>query len=131
MKTTNITTQTAVNSSLKPRRRIIAKKDNVIQMKESQLKQLKKAIQETGIHEFCIAGGVSANSGLRQGVAQLAEKTKSKAFLPAFEYCTDNAAMIAWAGIERFRLGFSDGLDFEPRARWPLRLAPPRCWPRR
>lgn len=43
MKTTNITTQTAVNSSLKPRRRIIAKKDNVIQMKESQLKQLKKA----------------------------------------------------------------------------------------
>jgi len=62
---------------------------------EILLKQLKKAIQETGIHEFCIAGGVSANSGLRNGVAQLAQITKSTVFLPAFEFCTDNAAMIA------------------------------------
>ena len=39
---------------------------------------------------------------------------------PPINLCTDNAAMIAWAGIERFRLGMTDGLDFEPRARWPL-----------
>jgi len=49
---------------------------------EILLKQLKKAIQETGIQEFCIAGGVSANSGLRHGVAELAQKTKSTVFLP-------------------------------------------------
>jgi N6-L-threonylcarbamoyladenine synthase len=39
---------------------------------------------------------------------------------PPINLCTDNAAMIAWAGIERFRLGLVDNLDFEPRARWPL-----------
>lgn len=64
---------------------------------EILMKQLKKAIQLTGIHQVCIAGGVSANSGLRKGVEALGIKTNSTIFLPAFEYCTDNAAMIAMA----------------------------------
>jgi N6-L-threonylcarbamoyladenine synthase len=59
------------------------------------LKKLKKAIQQTGIKEICIAGGVSANSGLRQGLIELGEKTRCKVYLPNFQYCTDNAAMIA------------------------------------
>jgi len=84
---------------------------------EILLKQLKKAIRETGIHEFCIAGGVSANSGLRNGVAQLAEKTKSKAFLPAFEYCTDNAAMIAMAAHFKYQEGAFEGLAVTASAR--------------
>jgi N6-L-threonylcarbamoyladenine synthase len=62
---------------------------------EILLKKLKKAIQETEIKQICIAGGVSANSGLRKGMEQLGKDTKSNIFLPNFEYCTDNAAMIA------------------------------------
>ena len=84
---------------------------------EILLKQLKKAIQETGIQEFCIAGGVSANSGLRQGVAELAQKTKSRVFLPAFEYCTDNAAMIAMAAHFKFLEGSFESLAVTASAR--------------
>jgi N6-L-threonylcarbamoyladenine synthase len=84
---------------------------------EILLKQLKKAIQETGIHEFCIAGGVSANSGLRHGVAQLAQKTKSTVFLPAFEYCTDNAAMIAMAAHFKYVEGAFESLAITASAR--------------
>jgi N6-L-threonylcarbamoyladenine synthase len=84
---------------------------------EILLKQLKKAIQETGIHEFCIAGGVSANSGLRNGVAQLAQKTKSTVFLPAFEYCTDNAAMIAMAAHFKYLEGAFESLTVTANAR--------------
>ena len=81
------------------------------------LKQLKKAIQETGIQEFCIAGGVSANSGLRNGVAQLAQKTNTTAFLPAFEYCTDNAAMIAMAAHFKYLEGAFESLAVTASAR--------------
>lgn len=59
------------------------------------LRKLKKAIQETGIKEICIAGGVSANSGLRQGILDLGTKMKANVYLPPFQYCTDNAGMIA------------------------------------
>jgi len=81
------------------------------------LKQLKKAIQDTGIKEFCIAGGVSANSGLRNGVATLAQKTKSTVFLPAFEYCTDNAAMIAMAAHYKYLEGAFESLAVTASAR--------------
>ncbi|HEY0356694.1 MAG TPA: tRNA (adenosine(37)-N6)-threonylcarbamoyltransferase complex transferase subunit TsaD [Flavisolibacter sp.] len=59
------------------------------------LKKLKKAALQTGITELCIAGGVSANSGLRKEFKQMCEHNHWKAYIPAFEYCTDNAAMIA------------------------------------
>jgi len=84
---------------------------------EILLKQLKKAIQDTGIKEFCIAGGVSANSGLRNGVATLAQKTKSTVFLPAFEYCTDNAAMIAMAAHYKYLEGAFESLAVTASAR--------------
>ena len=84
---------------------------------EILLKQLKKAIQQTGIREFCIAGGVSANSGLREGVIQLAKKTNSTLYLPAFEYCTDNAAMIAIAGYHKFLNKQFVGQEVAPMAR--------------
>lgn len=59
------------------------------------LNKLKKAAEETGIKDICLAGGVSANSGLRKAFKETGEKHGWHTFIPAFEYCTDNAAMIA------------------------------------
>ncbi len=66
------------------------------------LKKLKKASKETGIKEIAIAGGVSANSGLRKSLLELGAKLGWKVYIPAFEYCTDNAAMIAIAAHYKF-----------------------------
>ena len=59
------------------------------------LKKLKRAALQTGISEICIAGGVSANKGLREGLKELGKKQGWNTYIPAFQYCTDNAAMIA------------------------------------
>jgi len=73
------------------------------------LKKLKKASRETGIKEIAIAGGVSANSGLRKSLLELGEQLGWNVYIPAFEYCTDNAAMIAIAAHYKFEAGdFSD-----------------------
>lgn len=87
---------------------------------EILMKKFKKAIQQTNIHELCIAGGVSANSGLRKGVQELGIKTKSKVYLPAFEYCTDNAAMIAVAAHYKYQAGAFEPLSVSasPRSNW-------------
>ena len=72
-----------------------------------------------------VAGGVAANAALRQ-VLDAAARAAGLAFVaPPLRYCTDNAAMIAWAGLERLKLGQQDGLDFAPRPRWPLADAHP------
>jgi N6-L-threonylcarbamoyladenine synthase len=66
------------------------------------------------------AGGVAANAALRQRLAATAAEAGFAFLAPPQQLCTDNAAMIAWAGIERLKLGLTDGLDFAPRPRWPL-----------
>ncbi|WP_031530495.1 tRNA (adenosine(37)-N6)-threonylcarbamoyltransferase complex transferase subunit TsaD [Dyadobacter crusticola] len=66
------------------------------------LKKLKKASRETGIKEIAIAGGVSANSGLRKALMELGQTLNWNVYIPAFEYCTDNAAMIAIAAHYKF-----------------------------
>jgi N6-L-threonylcarbamoyladenine synthase len=74
---------------------------------------------------FVVAGGVAANTLLRAQMAALAETAGLRFIAPPLRYCTDNAAMIAWAGAERLALGATDPLDFAPRPRWPLAsLAP-------
>ena len=81
------------------------------------LNKLKKAVAETGIKNVCIAGGVSANSGLRMGLEEMGKKEGWKTFVPAFQYCTDNAAMIAITGYYKFlEKNFSD-LRIAPSAR--------------
>lgn len=71
-------------------------------------------------HHLVVAGGVAANTKLRETLNTLAQQNGLEFLAPPLNLCTDNGAMIAWAGIERFRLGLSDGLDFAPRPRWPL-----------
>jgi N6-L-threonylcarbamoyladenine synthase len=80
------------------------------------LKKLTLAAKETGIKQIAIAGGVSANSGLRIGLVALAEKLGWKVFIPAFEYCTDNAAMIAMAAHYKYLNGKFCTLDVAPLA---------------
>ncbi len=72
-----------------------------------------------------VAGGVAANGAVRAALAREAAQAGLQLIAPPVALCTDNAAMVAWAGLERWRLGMSDGLDFAPRPRWSLaELAP-------
>ena len=73
------------------------------------LKKYKKAALQTGITDLCIAGGVSANSGLRKAFEEMCQKNGWRSFIPAFEYCTDNAAMIAVTAYYKYLAG-----DFAP-----------------
>lgn len=72
---------------------------------QTLLKKLKLAAKETGIREIAIAGGVSANAGLRQAITESAIHYKWKVYIPAFQYCTDNAAMIAMAAHYKYLQG--------------------------
>ena len=67
-----------------------------------------------------VAGGVAANQGMRQGLQRLAVETGLKLVAPPAPLCGDNGAMIAWAGLERLRLGMTDDITAPARARWPL-----------
>jgi N6-L-threonylcarbamoyladenine synthase len=66
------------------------------------------------------AGGVAANQAIRKVLHRLAFEVGTVLVAPPLELCTDNGAMIAWAGAERLALGLTDTLDVAPRARWPL-----------
>lgn len=81
------------------------------------LKKLKKAVIQTGVRQVCIAGGVSANSGLRNGLQQWGEKHHWTTFIPKFEYCTDNAAMIAITAHYKYQAQQFSALDVGPTAR--------------
>lgn len=72
------------------------------------------------IETLVIAGGVAANNALRERLAALGEQAGVRLVAPPPWLCTDNAAMIAWAGAERFAAGLTDPLDTPARARWPL-----------
>ncbi len=81
------------------------------------LNKLKKASIETGIKNICIAGGVSANSGLRKSFTEMGKKYKWNTFIPKFEYCTDNAGMIAITGYYKYLAGQFDELSVTASAR--------------
>lgn len=84
------------------------------------LNKLKKAAQQYGVKDVALAGGVSANTGLRNGLKQLGEKMDWNTFIPQFQYCTDNAAMIAIAGYYKYLKGDFVEQDIAPLARMPF-----------
>ena len=73
-----------------------------------------------GATTLVVAGGVAANTALRAALAETAARQGFALIVPPVKLCTDNGAMVAWAGLERLRLGLTDGLDFAARPRWPL-----------
>jgi N6-L-threonylcarbamoyladenine synthase len=81
------------------------------------LNKLKKAAEQTGIKNICIAGGVSANSGLRRSFEELGKQLGWKTFIPPFEYCTDNAAMIAITAYYKYLAGEFADLSVSPSAK--------------
>ena len=87
---------------------------------EILLKKLTKAANELGIKEIAIAGGVSANSGLRSAINEVGEKNGWKVYIPRFEYCTDNAAMIAITGKYMFDKGLFADQTIAATARYSI-----------
>ena len=74
-----------------------------------------------------VAGGVAANTALRSALVKTAARVGLAFVAPPPALCTDNAVMIAWAGVERLKLGLIDGLDFKARPRWPLDPTAPKA----
>ncbi len=81
------------------------------------LNKLKKAAIQTGIKDICIAGGVSANSGLRKALTAMGQQNGWRTFIPPFQYCTDNAGMIAMTAYYKYTAGEFADLSVGPTAR--------------
>lgn len=81
------------------------------------LNKVRKASIETGIRDICLAGGVSANSGLRNSFTEMGKKYNWNTFIPAFQYCTDNAGMIAITAYYKFLAGLTDPISIPSSAR--------------
>lgn len=79
-----------------------------------------RAIRQTGLKRLVMAGGVSANQRLRQRLADAVDALGGKVYYPRHEFCTDNGAMVAYAGYCRLKMGQTDDLSIKAVARWPL-----------
>lgn len=86
-----------------------------------------RALEQTGLDALVVSGGVSANLRLRERIDKAAARYGARVYYPRLEFCTDNAAMIAVAGLARLEAGERDGLRIAARAQWPLEdLQPPK-----
>lgn len=80
----------------------------------------KRALKQTGLKRLVIAGGVSANKMLRQELETTLAKLGGQVYYPRLEFCTDNGAMIAYAGLQRLKAGQTEALSAKAKPRWPL-----------
>ncbi|HIE40041.1 MAG TPA: tRNA (adenosine(37)-N6)-threonylcarbamoyltransferase complex transferase subunit TsaD, partial [Thiomicrorhabdus sp.] len=85
----------------------------------------KRALEQEGLNRIVIAGGVSANRSIREKLSQLMNKRRGEIFYPRLQFCTDNGAMIAYAGAQRLQAGQRDSLNFAATPRWSLEALPP------
>ena len=92
--------------------------DCLIKKLEKAIKYFKQKYPEG--KDVVVSGGVAANQYLRSRLEELANNHGLEFSAPPIRFCTDNGVMIAWAGLERFRAGYNNSLDFKPRPRWPL-----------
>src|SRR6266478_5236599 len=87
---------------------------------ETLMAKALRALEQTGLDALVVSGGVSANRYLRTRLDQAVGRKGGRVYYPRIEFCTDNAAMIAVAGLARLAVGQHDGLAIEARAQWPL-----------
>ncbi len=80
----------------------------------------RRAMQQTGLKRLVVAGGVSANTQIRDQLTTMTEKEGGVIYFPRLEFCTDNGAMIAYAGYQRFVSGHTQGIEIFARPRWPM-----------
>jgi N6-L-threonylcarbamoyladenine synthase len=80
----------------------------------------KRALQQTGLKRLVVAGGVSANKQIRAALTEMAAREHARIYFPRLEFCTDNGAMIAYAGCQRLMAGQQQGLEIFARPRWPI-----------
>lgn len=85
----------------------------------------KRALEQEGLNRLVVSGGVSANREIRKKLDALMQKRKGETFYPRLEFCTDNGAMIAYAGSKRLDAGQSNDLNFACQPRWDLESLPP------
>ena len=94
-------------------------------MVETLTIKCRRALKQTGLKRLVIAGGVSANRRLRQQLEAMTAELNGNVFYARPAYCTDNGAMIAYAGCQRLQAGQQDEGGIETRARWPMEQLPP------
>jgi N6-L-threonylcarbamoyladenine synthase len=94
--------------------------DTVSDRCKNAIKTFKSMHTDTENLSLVVSGGVAANIRIRQELKLLTESHDMSFIAPPISLCSDNGAMIAWAGIERFKLGLQDPLDFSAKPRWPL-----------
>ena len=92
---------------------------------DTLLIKCRRALQQSGLERLVIAGGVSANLRLRQALENLARENGWQVYYPRLRFCTDNGAMIAFAGCRRLLAGQADDLGIQARPRWNLESLPP------
>ncbi len=80
----------------------------------------KRALKQTHLKRLVVAGGVSANTKIRATLSSMAQKENAEIFFPRLEFCTDNGAMIAYAGCQRLLSGQQENLEINVRPRWPI-----------
>ena len=87
---------------------------------DTMMIKCRRALEQTGLQRLIISGGVGANRRLRGALSELCKSRGGQAFYPRIEFCTDNGAMIAYAGYQRFCDGLLGATSFSARARWPI-----------
>jgi N6-L-threonylcarbamoyladenine synthase len=122
LKTFALTTCQAHGDDLQTRADIArAFQDAVV---DTMVIKCRRALQQTGIGRLVVAGGVGANQALRAGLRDLAGKLGAEVFYPRLEFCTDNGAMIAYAGACRLQAGQHQDLEVQVHPRWSLEALP-------